>query len=36
VPAPAIETALHVLMAELRHTIPNVTLSKAMLRNLGL
>ncbi len=36
VPAPAIETALHVLMAEPRHKIPNVTLTKAMLRNLGL
>ncbi len=36
VPAPAIETALHVQMAEARHNIPNVTLTKAMLRNLGL
>ena len=36
VPAPAIATALQVLMAEARHKIPNVLLTQAMLRDLGL
>ena len=36
VTAPAIETALQVLMAEPRHKIPNVLLTQAMLRDLGL
>ena len=36
VPAPAIATALQVLMAEPSHKIPNVLLTQAMLRDLGL
>ena len=36
VPAPAIETALQVLMAEPSHKIPNVLLTQAMLRDLDL
>ena len=36
VPAPAIETALQVLMGEPSHKIPNVLLTLAMLRDLGL
>ena len=36
VPGPDIATALHVLMAEPRHKIPNVLLTQAMLRDLGL
>ena len=36
VSAPAIATALQVLMAEPRHKIPNVFLTQAMLRDLDL
>jgi hypothetical protein len=36
VPAPAIETALQVLMGEPSHKIPNVLLTPAMLRDLDL
>ena len=36
VPAPDIATALQVLMAEAHHKIPNVVLTKAVLRDLGL
>ena len=36
VPPPAIRTALEVLMAEPHHTIPNVTLTPATIRELGL
>ena len=35
-PAPAIRTALQVLMAEPHHKIPNVTLTQAQMRELGL
>ena len=35
-PGPAIETALQVLMAEPHHKIPNVTLTQAQIRELGL
>jgi hypothetical protein len=33
---PAIRTALQVLMAEPHHKIPNVTLTQAQIRELGL
>ena len=36
VPAPAMRTALQVLMAEPHHKIPNVTLTPARIRELGL
>ena len=36
VPAPVIETALQVLVAESSHKIPNVLLTQATLRDLGL
>ena len=36
VPAPDIAIALQVLMAESSHKIPNVLLTQAMLRDLGL
>jgi hypothetical protein len=36
VPGPAIRTALQVLMAEPHHKIPNVTLTQAQIRELGL
>jgi hypothetical protein len=36
VPGPAIRTALEVLMAEPHHKIPNMTLTQATIRELGL
>ena len=36
VPGPAIRTALEVLMAEAHHKIPNMTLTQATIRELGL
>ncbi len=36
VPTPAMQTALQVLMAEPHHRIPNVTLTPARIRELGL